>query len=160
MALGGACSRRGDRHRGVVHGEGAARRIDGGADPGKDLPAARPPGSVARTRTSAAGPATRPWCSGDPSRTATAPARRAHPPAASPRPPWRTAPAADVEDAEDAGAVLAPRGAGHDPVDQRTGVAGPGPVVAVGIRAERLGYLAGLVGFPRCRPGWPSATRA
>jgi hypothetical protein len=53
-------------------------------------------------------------------------------------------PAADVEDI---GAVSARRGPGHDPVQQRVGVAGPGPVVAVGIRAERLGYLAGLVGF-------------
>ena len=55
-------------------------------------------------------------------------------------------PAADVEDLRDVGAVLAPRG-GRDPVHQRVGVAGPGPVVAVGIQAERLGYLPGLMGF-------------
>jgi len=56
-------------------------------------------------------------------------------------------PAADVEDVGDVVTVLAPRGAGRDPVHQRVGVAGPGPVVAVGIQAERLGYLPGLMGF-------------
>ena len=39
----------------------------------------------------------------------------------------------------------APRGR-HDPLHQRAGVARPGPVVAVGVRAERLRHLAGLVG--------------
>src|SRR5690349_24320922 len=33
-----AGSRRGDRDRGVVHHEAAARRVDGGADPRQDLP--------------------------------------------------------------------------------------------------------------------------
>jgi hypothetical protein len=42
--------------------------------------------------------------------------------------------AADVQD-------TGPRAGGDDPVHQGAGVAGPGPVVAFGVRAERLRYL-------------------
>ena len=43
-------------------------------------------------------------------------------------------PAADVED-------VAARAGGDDPLHQGTGIAGPGPVVAAGVRAERLCHL-------------------
>jgi hypothetical protein len=46
--------------------------------------------------------------------------------------------AADVEH-------VAPGAGGDDLVGQGAWVAGPGPVVALGLRAEGLGYLAGLV---------------
>jgi hypothetical protein len=66
-------------------------------------------------------------------------------------PGYDAGPAADVDDTGPRFLLAlegtSPADAGDDPIYQRARVARPGPVVAVGIRAERLGQLAGLVRF-------------
>jgi AcrR family transcriptional regulator len=70
-----------------------------------------------------------------------------HPAAGRPDLPGDDAgPAAHVED-------IRPWDASHDPVDQRAGIARPGPVIAIGIRAERLGDFPGLMRFPAAEAG-------
>jgi hypothetical protein len=48
---------------------------------------------------------------------------------------------------------IAPGDRGDDRVDHGLGIAGPGPVVALGVRTERLGHLTGVMRLAR-REAW------